>query len=106
MSMNAAIIVAAGSGNRFGGKTPKQFLEIGGKPLIIHTLERFQTCPEINQIILVLPANQTSDFLRIVKKHGITKLAKIVAGGKTRAESVWKGLKAVRPINAGIVAVH
>jgi 2-C-methyl-D-erythritol 4-phosphate cytidylyltransferase len=104
--MNIAIIVAAGSGNRFGGKTPKQFLEIGGKPLIIHTLERFQACLKVNQIILVLPANQTSDFLQIVSKYGIIKLAKIVAGGKTRAESVWKGLKAIHPTNAEIIAVH
>lgn len=104
--MNTAIIVAAGSGKRFGTKTPKQFLEIGGKPLIIYTLERFQNCPSINQIILVLPTDQTSNFLKIVSKYGITKLAKIVAGGETRAESVWKGLKAVRPTNAEIIAVH
>lgn len=104
--MNTAIIVAAGSGKRFGTKTPKQFLEIGGKPLIIYTLERFQNCQSIDQIILVLPSNQTSAFLNIVNKYGITKLAKIVAGGETRAESVWNGLKAVRSAKAEIIAVH
>src|SRR4051812_21867978 len=52
--MNTAIIVAAGEGKRFGGDIPKQFLEIAGKPLIIHTLERFQNCPQIDEIILVL----------------------------------------------------
>jgi 2-C-methyl-D-erythritol 4-phosphate cytidylyltransferase len=106
LRMNTAIIVAAGSGKRFGAKTPKQFLEIGGKPLIIHTLERFQNCFAINQIILVLPANQTKDFLQIVSKYGITKLAKIVAGGATRAESVSKGFKAIQSVKAEIVAVH
>lgn len=104
--MNTAIIVAAGSGKRFGSKTPKQFLSIGNKPLIIHTLERFQDCPSINQIILVLPANQTKDFLQIVSKYSITKLAKIVSGGATRAESVWKGFKAIQSVKAEIVAVH
>ena len=104
--MNTAIIVAAGSGKRFGSKTPKQFLSIADKPLIIHTLERFQNCASINQIILVLPSNQTSEFLKIVSKYGITKLAKIVGGGATRAESVYKGFKAVRAMNAGIIAVH
>ncbi|MBX7171847.1 MAG: 2-C-methyl-D-erythritol 4-phosphate cytidylyltransferase, partial [Pyrinomonadaceae bacterium] len=104
--MNTAIIVAGGSGTRFGGKTPKQFLEILGKPLIIHTLERFQKCSEINQIVLVLPSNQASNFLQIVNKYGITKLSKIVAGGKTRAESVSKGLKAVQSAKAKIIAVH
>lgn len=104
--MNTAIIVAGGSGKRFGGNTPKQFLEILGKPLIIHTLERFQQCSEINQIVLVLPSNQASNFLQIVNKYGITKLAKIVAGGKTRAESVSKGLKSVQATKAKIIAVH
>lgn len=104
--MNTAIIVAAGSGKRFGSKTPKQFLSIADKPLIIHSLERFQNCASINQIILVLPSNQTSEFLQIVSKYGITKLAKIVGGGATRAESVYKGFKAVRAVNAGIIAVH
>ncbi len=104
--MNTAIIVAAGSGSRFGSQTPKQFLEILGKPLIVHTLERFQACQEIIQIILVLPSEQTSNFLKIIGKYQISKLSKVVAGGKTRAESVQKGLKAVRPTNAEIIAVH
>lgn len=106
IKMNTAIIVAGGSGTRFGGTTPKQFLEILGKPLIIHTLERFQQCVDVDEIILVLPANQTTAFLQIVNKFGITKLSKIVSGGKTRAESVSKGLKAIRPVNAKIIAVH
>lgn len=104
--MNTAIIVAGGSGSRFGGKTPKQFLEILGKPLIIHTLEKFQQCHEIDEIILVLPSNQTTNFLQIVNKFGITKLSKIVSGGTTRAESVSKGLNAFRPIKSEIIAVH
>lgn len=104
--MNTAIIVAAGSGKRFGTKTPKQFLEICGKPLIIHTLQRFQSCAEIDEIILVLPSTETAKFLQIVGKYGITKLAKVVAGGETRAESVFKGLKSVRAATAEIVAVH
>lgn len=104
--MNTAIIVAAGSGKRFGSKTPKQFLLVQKKPLIIHTLEKFQNCPDISRIILVLPADQTSEFLQFVAKYGITKLAKIVSGGATRSESVWKGLSAVQTPKNGIIAVH
>lgn len=104
--MNTAIIVAAGSGQRFGSKTPKQFLSIGNKPLIIHTLERFQSCPSIDQIILVLPSKQTTEFLQTVSKYSITKLVKIVSGGITRAESVWKGLSAIQSVKAEIIAVH
>ncbi|NJM52220.1 MAG: 2-C-methyl-D-erythritol 4-phosphate cytidylyltransferase [Blastocatellia bacterium] len=91
---------------RFGSQTPKQFLKLGSKPLIIHTLECFQSCPSINQIILVLPAHQTTGFLQIISQYGITKLTKIVAGGATRAESVWKGFKVIQAIKAKIVAVH
>lgn len=101
--MNTAIIVAAGSGKRFGKL--KQFVEILGKPLIIHTLERFQNCKDINEIVLVLPESEVSLFTQTALKFGITKLVATVAGGATRAESVWSGLKAVN-VASDIVAVH
>lgn len=104
--MNIAVIVAAGSGKRFGGKTPKQFLEILGKPLIIHTIQRFESCPEIDEIILVLPSTENAKFLQIAGKYNLKKLSKIIAGGNTRAESVRKGLSAIRAATAEIVAVH
>ena len=104
--MNFAIIVAAGSGTRFGTKTPKQFLEINRKPLIIHTLECFERCPAVDQIILVLPATEIGIFLQITEKYRLKKLSKIVTGGKTRAESVFNGLKAVRAVGNMIVTVH
>ena len=104
--MNAAIIVAAGSGKRFGSETPKQFLEIDGKPLIIYTLERFQSCREIDQIILVLPSSETSHFLKLISKYNISKLTTIAAGGKTRAESVWNGFRKINTPQIKIVAVH
>jgi 2-C-methyl-D-erythritol 4-phosphate cytidylyltransferase len=104
--MNSAIIVAAGSGKRFGTKIPKQFVELAGKPLLIHTLQRFDDCDEIGEIVLVLPSNETAGFLKIIEKFPLRKLSKIVAGGKTRAESVSKGFQAVRPQNAEIVAIH
>lgn len=103
--MNTAIIVAAGSGTRFGGDTPKQFLEIGGKPLLIYTLEKFQNCADIDEIVLVLSANEVIKFQKITAKYNLTKLKSIVAGGKTRAESVFNGLNSV-DISAKIIAVH
>lgn len=104
--MNVAVIVAAGSGTRFGTKTPKQFLEINRKPVIIHTLERFDQCPKIDQIILVLSSPDKSIFLELSSKYNLKKLSKIVTGGKTRAESVFNGLKAIRAVGETIVAVH
>jgi len=65
--MNSAIIAAAGSGTRFGTKIPKQFLEILGKPLIIHTLECFESCSAIDEIILVLSAEEISNFRQIAE---------------------------------------
>jgi len=104
--MNVAIIVAAGSGTRFGSSVPKQFLEINGKPLLIHTLERFEFCPAIDEIILVLPAEEIEDFQSITRKFNLKKLSKIVSGGAVRAASVFKGLKEIDSELAEIVAVH
>jgi 2-C-methyl-D-erythritol 4-phosphate cytidylyltransferase len=104
--MNTAIIVAAGSGTRFGSKTPKQFLEILGKPLIIHTLFAFENCPHIDSVVLVLSSDETANFLKIIGKYNLKKLVKIVSGGKSRAESVLKGFNAIRSTTAEIVAVH
>lgn len=104
--MNVAIIAAAGQGTRMRGNRAKQFLELAGTPIIIHTLRSFERCDAIQEIILVLPAQDTAGFLTVVEKHRLTKLSKIVPGGSTRAESVFKGLLAVRSATAKIIAVH
>ncbi len=104
--MNTAIIVAAGQGKRFGAGKTKQFLEISGKPLIIHTLQKFEICPAIDEIILVLSAEEIENFKPIAEKYKLKKLSKIIAGGKTRAASVLNGLNAIDAKSAEIVAVH
>ena len=104
--MNIAIIAAAGQGKRMGGTQAKQFLELAGTPIILHTLRPFEQCELIQEIILVLPAQNTAGFLELAKKSPLRKLTKIVPGGSTRAESVWKGLLAVRTATAEIIAVH
>jgi len=96
-----AIIVAAGAGSRFKSDTPKQFLEINGKPVIVHTLERFQAAPSIDSIVLVLSEGQANAF----DAEAVSKLEKVVAGGETRAHSVLNGLNAVNA-DTEIVAVH
>lgn len=92
--MNTAIIVAAGRGLRFGGEQPKQFVPILGKPLLIHTLEKFNASPVIDNIVLVLSAEGREIFWRLQQKFPIRKVLFIVTGGNTRAESVWNGLVA------------
>ena len=102
--MNVAIVVAAGKGTRLGGNRPKQFLELGGIPIIIHTLRQFERCQEINEIIAVLPAEETAGFQSLAQEFGLQKLSRTVAGGETRAQSVQNGLAAIS--QAEIVAVH
>lgn len=94
-----AIIVAAGTGSRFNPDTPKQFVELAGKTVIEHTIERFQACPSIDAIVLVLASEHIDSF-----KASVDKSVKIVAGGATRAESVLNGLNA--SADADLVAVH
>jgi len=96
-----AIIVAAGSGSRFNSETPKQFLEINGKPVVVHAIERFEAAPSIDAIVLVLAKDQIGKL----SLKQFTKLESIVAGGDSRAISVRSGLGAV-PADTAIVAVH
>jgi 2-C-methyl-D-erythritol 4-phosphate cytidylyltransferase len=103
--LNTAIVVAAGSGKRFGAEKPKQFFELAGKPVVVHTLLAFENCASIDEIVLVLAENEINDFRQTRAQDGFGKLKIIVAGGNTRAASVWNGLKEVSP-NTEIVAVH
>lgn len=104
--MNVAIIAAAGQGTRMAGKRPKQFLELAGTPIIFHTLKAFEQCDAIQQLIVVMRAEDSAYFLELAQKQNLRKLAKVVPGGATRAESVLRGLQAVREATAEIVAVH
>jgi 2-C-methyl-D-erythritol 4-phosphate cytidylyltransferase len=100
--MNTAIIVAAGSGQRFGSAIPKQFVPLCGKPLIVHTLDRFAGCDDIGETVLVLSEEGERLFAEMNFDH---PRLRIVRGGQTRAESVNNGLQAVDP-NTEVVAVH
>ncbi|MBP7415381.1 MAG: 2-C-methyl-D-erythritol 4-phosphate cytidylyltransferase [Pyrinomonadaceae bacterium] len=104
--MNIAIIVAAGTGSRFSPDQPKQFTHILGKPLLIHTLERFEACPAVDEIVLVLSEAGRLEFEISILKFEISKIRSIVTGGATRAESVKNGLDAIDTATANVVAVH
>ena len=102
--MNVAIVVAGGKGMRFGGDRPKQFLEVNGSPIIIHTLRQFERCREIGSVVVVLPAEETAGFQSLIEKFALQKVTRIVAGGATRAQSVKTGLATIE--EAEVVAVH
>jgi 2-C-methyl-D-erythritol 4-phosphate cytidylyltransferase len=103
--MNTAIIVAAGSGSRFNSETPKQFLEILGKPILVHAIERFEACEAVDEIVIVVAADKVHSVEEQIKSFSFQKIARVNPGGATRAESVKNGLDAVSP-SAKIVAVH
>lgn len=105
LDMNTAIIVAAGKGTRLNAERPKQFLEVLNKPILIHTLDRFEACSSISEVIVVVPVGEIETFTSLAEKFGLHKITRIVAGGSTRAESVANGLTAVDP-RTEIVAVH
>jgi 2-C-methyl-D-erythritol 4-phosphate cytidylyltransferase len=104
--MNIAIIAAAGAGTRLASDRPKQFLLLAGTPVIIHTLKVFEQCESISEVIVVLPAAESAGFLSLAAKFGLRKVARVVPGGVTRADSVKRGLMAIRGATAQIVAVH
>lgn len=104
--MNSAIIAAAGMGARMASDRPKQFLQLAGTPIIFHTLQPFEECDSIQEVIVVLPAEESAAFLALAGKRGLRKLSRVVPGGTTRADSVKRGLQAIRSATAGIVAVH
>src|SRR5690349_9488360 len=104
--MNIAIIAAAGSGTRMASDRPKQFLLLAGMPVIFHTLKPFEQCDSIHEVIVVLPAEESAGFLSLAAKYGLRKLARVVPGGATRADSVKRGLMSIRSATAEIVAVH
>ena len=104
--MNSAIIAAAGTGTRMASDRPKQFLHLAGIPIIFHTLRPFEQCDSIHEVIVVLPAEESAAFLALAGKQGLRKLSRVVPGGMTRADSVRRGLLAIRSASAGIVAVH
>src|SRR5215208_6134001 len=104
--MNIAIIAAAGAGTRMASDRPKQFLLLAGTPVIFHTLKPFEECEQIHEVIVVLPAEESAGFLSMAGKYGLRKLTRVVPGGATRADSVKRGLLAIRSATAEIVAVH
>jgi 2-C-methyl-D-erythritol 4-phosphate cytidylyltransferase len=104
--MNIAIIAAAGAGTRMASDRPKQFLLLAGTPIIFHTLKVFEQCDNIHGVIVVLPAEESAGFLSMAGKIGLRKVARVVPGGATRAESVKRGLMSIRAATAEIVAVH
>ena len=104
--MDYIIIVAGGKGLRMGSDIPKQFLPIGGKPVLMRTLERFREYSVDLQIILVLPEAQQEYWHRLCKEYHFDVEYTLANGGQTRFHSVQNGLAKVPDDAIGVVGVH
>lgn len=100
----SVIIVAGGKGSRINTETPKQFLLIAGKPILMHTILRFYHCFHAIRIVVVLPFDQIETWNRIISGHRFTIPHLVTSGGKERFHSVKNGLEMIE--NEGLVAIH
>ncbi len=101
-----ALVPAAGRGLRMGGSVPKQFLSLGGEPLVIQSLRALQAAPVVGQIILAVPpADVEYCEYEIVSRQRFTKVTKVVAGGAERQDSVRHALDQI-PSDTEIVLIH
>ena len=104
--MDYIIIVAGGKGLRMGSDIPKQFLPIGGKPVLMRTLERFRAYSSALHIILVLPEAQQDYWRQLCEEYHFDVEHQIANGGQTRFHSVQNGLALVPDDAEGVVGVH
>lgn len=104
--MDYIIIVAGGKGLRMGSDIPKQFLPIGGKPVLMRTLERFRQYSPSLQIILVLPKAQQDYWQKLCKEYAFDIDYQLADGGETRFHSVQNGPAKIPDNAQGVVGVH
>ena len=104
--MDYVIIVAGGKGLRMGSDIPKQFLPIGGKPVLMRTLERFRAYDKDLKIILILPEAQQDYWQGLCKEYGFQVEYQLANGGQTRFHSVQNGLALIPDDAEGVVGVH
>ena len=111
------IIPAAGLGTRMGGltagakparvtATSKQFTEIGGTPILIHTLRKFEAVPQVTEIVLALRGDDAASFKSRLQREGLQKTITVVEGGERRQQSVANGLAKIDAAPDDVVLVH
>ncbi len=93
--MVSAVIVAAGKGTRMGSNVDKLFLEIGGRPIVVHTWQRFAGAACVDELVLVVRDGMQPTFAELAERFVLRKNFHLVAGGVERQDSVWHGIEAV-----------
>jgi 2-C-methyl-D-erythritol 4-phosphate cytidylyltransferase len=99
------VLVAAGSGERFGGKRPKAFANLAGRPLVAESIERLDASPWVESIVVVAPTDWEEPTILLAEELGAGSVGAVVTGGATRTDSVRAGLAEV-PAEAAVVVVH
>lgn len=104
---NIAVIVAAGSGTRFGSDIPKQFLLLENKEILAYSLETFSACKNIDEIVVVINENYRENYLKIINKYKIGKITALVEGGNSRQKSVQNAIEFIASkYDEAIILVH
>ena len=105
MGATCAIIPASGLGRRLGSHLDKAFVSIAGQPLLAHTLNAFQECPDVDEIVVVVQGERVPEAEALVRERGFSKVSSVTPGGDTRQDSVRNGLARIAP-DCEIVAIH
>jgi 2-C-methyl-D-erythritol 4-phosphate cytidylyltransferase len=100
-----AIVAAGGSGRRMGRRRPKQYLPLGGVPLLVVTLRALLASGAVTGVIVAAPPRRVEATRRLLSRHRVPRVLAVVAGGSERQESVWRALEAA-PAAAGWILVH
>jgi 2-C-methyl-D-erythritol 4-phosphate cytidylyltransferase len=101
-----AVVPAAGAGTRMGGGIRKQFLPLKGKPIVVHALQQFEHCPDVDEIAVAVPESALVEMEALVSKYRLHKVSKVIVGGVHRQDSVFNALSRLAPRGTDVVLVH
>ncbi|MCI0706655.1 MAG: 2-C-methyl-D-erythritol 4-phosphate cytidylyltransferase [Ignavibacteriae bacterium] len=102
----SVIIPAAGSGSRIGGSVKKQFIALKNKPVLVHTLQRFEHCSDVDEIAVAVPEESIVEMEKLISQYRIHKVRRVVVGGAKRQDSVFNALGKLTLQDSDIVLVH
>lgn len=97
------IVLAGGVGKRIGRPVPKQFLLLGGNPLLVHVLEKARALPQISDVVITCPANFLDETREVIANHGFDERFRCIEGGASRQESVYRGLEALEGCDSVVI---
>lgn len=97
------VVLAGGIGRRIGRPFPKQFLLLGGKPLLVHVLEKARAIAELDRIVITCPEAHLEETRELLSNHGFDRRFECIVGGASRQESVYKGLQALPDVDSVVI---